>query len=289
MPECPPPPPLQLGTLEAENVKETTRAIRGRVREEFARRVDLDDAALVHEDDPVGDRAGEAHLVGDDEHGHAGASELENDVEDLAHHFRIEGGGDLVEEEDLGGHHEGAHDGDALALAAGELARVVVGAVRQADALEQFQRPRARVGARFSGDEAGGERQVPHDGEVGEELVRLEDHADAAANLGPGDAGRGQVGPVEEDLPGVDGFEAVNGAQERGLAAAGGPDDDDDFTVGDVEGDTAQGVVSAGVGLVEVDEAQLRVGGQFCQVFSMWRERSEMGQQMRKYSAKIRP
>ena len=55
------------------------------------------------------------------------------------------------------------------------------------------------------------------------------------------------------------------------------------------EGDAAQGVVSAGVGLVEVDEAQLRVGGQFCHVFSMWRERSEMGQQMRKYSAKIRP
>ena len=54
-------------------------------------------------------------------------------------------------------------------------------------------------------------------------------------------------------------------------------------------GDAAQGVVSAGVGLVEVDEAQLRVGGQFCHVFSMWRERSEIGQQMRKYSAKIRP
>ena len=64
---------------------------------------------------------------------------------------------------------------------------------------------------------------------------------------------------------------------------------DDDFTVGDVEGDAAQGVVPAGVSLVEVDEAQLRVGGQFCHVFSMWRERSEMGQQMRKYSAKIRP
>ena len=240
----------------------------------------------------------------DDEHSHAGASQLEDDVEDLAHHFRVEGGGDLVEEEDLGVHHEGAHDGDALALAAGELARVVVGAVRQAHAFEQFLRPRARVGARFSGDEAGGERQVPHDSEVGEEFVGLEDHADAAANLGPGDAGGRQVGPVEEDLPGVDGFEAVDRAQERGLAAARGSDDDDDFTVGDVEGDAAQGVVSAGVGLVEVDEAQLRVfhgrgrgalgrgrgaGGQFCHVFSMWRERSEMGQQMRKYSTKIRP
>ena len=225
----------------------------------------------------------------DDEHRHAGASQLENDVEDLAHHLRVKGGRDLVEEEDLGIHHEGAHDSDALTLAAGELARVVVGAVRQADALEQFQRPRTRIGARFSRDEAGGERQVPHDGQVGEELVGLEDHADAAADLGPGHAGGGQVLAVEEDLPGIDGLEAVDGAQERGLAAAGGTDDDDDLTVGDVEGDAAQGVVAAGVCLVEVDEAQLRVGGQFCHVFSMWRERSEMGQQMRKYSTKIRP
>ena len=77
----------------------------------------------------------------------------------------------------------------ALALAAGELARAVVGAVRQTDALEQFQRPLARVGARFSRDEAGGERQVPMTVQGGEELVGLEDHADAAANLGPGDAG----------------------------------------------------------------------------------------------------
>ena len=227
--------------------------------------------------------------MGDDEHRHAGTSQFQDDVEDLAHHLRVKGGRDLVKEEDLGVHHEGAHDGDALALAAGELARVVVGAVRQTDALEQFQRPLARVGARFSRDEAGGERQVPHDGQVGEELVGLEDHADAAANLGPGDAGGRQVIPVEEDLPGVDGLEAVDRAQERGLAAAGGTDDDDNFAVGDVEGDAAQGVVAAGVGLVEVDEAQLRVGGQFCHVFSMWRERSEMGQQMRKYAAKIRP
>ena len=70
-----------------------------------------------------------------------------NDVEDLAHHLRVEGGRDLVEEEDLGVHHEGTHDSDALTLATGKLARVVVSAVRQANALEQFQRPRARVGA----------------------------------------------------------------------------------------------------------------------------------------------
>src|SRR5262252_5180127 len=43
------------------------RAGRG---EEGLRVLDLDDAAAVHEDHPVGDPSGEAHLVGDDHHGH---------------------------------------------------------------------------------------------------------------------------------------------------------------------------------------------------------------------------
>src|SRR4051794_17192648 len=42
-------------------------------REHLLRRGLLRDQALVHEDDPVGDLAGEAHLVGDDEHRHAAA------------------------------------------------------------------------------------------------------------------------------------------------------------------------------------------------------------------------
>ena len=39
--------------------------------EDLRRRTLLDDHALVEEDHPVGDRAGEAHLVGDAEHRHA--------------------------------------------------------------------------------------------------------------------------------------------------------------------------------------------------------------------------
>ena len=112
---------LQLGALEAEDVKETTRTIRGRVREELARRVDLDDAALVHETMRSAiARAKPISWVTMSIVMPVRASS-EDDVEDLAHHLRVEGGGDLVEEEDLGVHHEGAHDGDALALAAGEL------------------------------------------------------------------------------------------------------------------------------------------------------------------------
>ena len=41
------------------------------VVEEVGGRAGLDDFAFVHEDDLVGDLAGEAHLVGDHQHGHA--------------------------------------------------------------------------------------------------------------------------------------------------------------------------------------------------------------------------
>ncbi len=48
--------------------------------EELVGFVPFDDLAFVHEDHPVGDRLGEAHLVGDDEHGHAGFGELDHHV-----------------------------------------------------------------------------------------------------------------------------------------------------------------------------------------------------------------
>src|SRR4051812_22886861 len=55
-------------------------------REHLLRRGLLGDQALVHEDDPVGNLAGEAHLVGDDEHRHAAAGEVAHHAPDPAHH-----------------------------------------------------------------------------------------------------------------------------------------------------------------------------------------------------------
>ena len=46
--------------------QEQLGALRLRVGEELLGRALLDDLAAVHEDDAVGDRAGKAHLVGDD-------------------------------------------------------------------------------------------------------------------------------------------------------------------------------------------------------------------------------
>lgn len=84
----------------------------------------LDDPAAVDEDDPVGDFAGEADLVGDDDERGAAGGQVLDDGEDFTHQFGIEGGGGLVEEDDAGTQGDGAGDGDTLLLSTGELAGV---------------------------------------------------------------------------------------------------------------------------------------------------------------------
>src|SRR5688500_7363112 len=55
--------------------QEVLRALRGRAGEEGLGVGGLDDPPAVHEHDPVGRAAGEAHLMGDDDHGHAVAGQ----------------------------------------------------------------------------------------------------------------------------------------------------------------------------------------------------------------------
>ncbi|BDZ54876.1 hypothetical protein GCM10025870_19490 [Agromyces marinus] len=107
----------------------------------------FDDSAFVHEHDLVGDFAGEAHLVGDDEHGHAALGEAGHEVEHALDQFRVQGAGGLVEEHHLGLHREGAGDRDALLLPAGQVSGPVVGAVGQAHLGEAFVRDPVGFGA----------------------------------------------------------------------------------------------------------------------------------------------
>ena len=52
----------------------------------------------------VGHGGGETHLVGDAQYGHAALGQLDHDVQHLFEHFRVEGGGGLVERHDPGVH-----------------------------------------------------------------------------------------------------------------------------------------------------------------------------------------
>src|SRR5260370_8798224 len=59
------------GILGSDHAQKSASAFLRRLVEHLLGRALLDDDAVVHEDDAVGNIAGEAHLVGDDDHCHA--------------------------------------------------------------------------------------------------------------------------------------------------------------------------------------------------------------------------
>ena len=109
-----------------------------RVGEQFLRRLVLLDLAVVDEDDAVGHLAGEAHLVGDHQHGDAGVGKLLHQFQNLAHHFGVEGAGGLVEQDHVRVHGKGTGNGNTLLLAAGKALGVGIGLVGQTHAGQKF-------------------------------------------------------------------------------------------------------------------------------------------------------
>ena len=130
------------------------------------------DAAVGHGDHAVG-HVGDGGVVGDDD---ADGAELAVDALDrLQHHDAggdVERAGGLVAEQHVRPLGDGAGDGHALLLAAGELRREVVHAVAEAD-----QRQRLLGRHRVVGD-LGDQGDVLARGEAGDQVVELEDEAD---------------------------------------------------------------------------------------------------------------
>ena len=138
----------------------------------------VDDPPVGEEHGAVGVRRGDG-VVGDHddrlaELAHGGAHERQ----DLGARAGVEVAGRLVGEDDLRPAGEGAGDGDALLLAARELRRAVLQAVRQPDGLDDVVEP---GGVGLAAGEARRERDVLGRGQRRDEVERLEDEADAVA------------------------------------------------------------------------------------------------------------
>ncbi len=147
----------------------------------------------------------------------------------------IEGAEGLVHQQDAGPAHQGAGNGDALLHAAGELIRIGLGHGRQAHAIQQGVGParcdfdvRRSAFARMSG-ELPGELDVFRDRQPGIQAVVLKHHR----AVDPGAQDRDAVG---QDLSGAVGLEARNRAQQCRLAAAGSPDQGEEFALRHIEG-----------------------------------------------------
>ena len=181
--------------------------------------------------------------MGDEDDGVAAGVEFVEEGHDLDGGFGVEVAGGFVGEDDAGAVDEGAGDGDALALAAGELVGLVVHAGAEVDGFEDG------LGA---GDALGGRGAVVDEGELdvverggaGEEVEGLEDEADFLVT----DAGEfvvvelGDVMAVEPIAAVGRGIEAADEVHQRGLAGAGRAHDGDVLVVADADVDAAEGV-----------------------------------------------
>jgi len=102
------------------------------------------------------------------------------------------------------------------------------------------------------------ECHVRADGQMGEEGVVLEHEAHASMLGGRGVAGPAHDLAIEPDLAALDRLEPRDAAQHRGLAAAAGPEEAADLTLGEREREIpAHGTVS---GVFEADLFELEGG-----------------------------
>ena len=149
--------------------------------------------------------------------------DLLEQVHDLHGRGGVEGAGGLVGEQDLWVVDEGAGDRDALHLAAGELARALVHVVCEAHAREGVQGAPAALGAAHP-RERERELDVGEDGLVRDEVVALEDEADAVVAVGVPVSVSVLAGrdAVDHEVALVEVVEAAHDVEHGGLAGAGG-------------------------------------------------------------------
>jgi len=175
----------------------------------------------------------------EDERGARRGIEFEEHVDDGAACFVVEVAGRFVGEEDFRAVDKGAGQSDALLFAAGELVRVVAGAVGQADPGEVVE-----GGGLRTADPAQLKRHedVLQGGERGEKLEALENET------GGGIAQRGQtvlvqvaeVMSVQNDAAGGRTVQPGAESEQGGFTTARGSDDGAGSTRGKVEGDVGQ-------------------------------------------------
>ena len=140
----------------------------------------LDDPPIGQEADLVGHLAGEAHLVGGDQHRHSLLLELADDRQHLSDELGVQGAGDLVEQQRARAGHQRAGDRHPLLLAAREPVRIVLAAAGEPEALEHRQAVPARLRGVDPLGLDGAEDHVVDHAAVREQVVGLEDEAEPA-------------------------------------------------------------------------------------------------------------
>ena len=196
----------------------------------------LHDEAAVHKDDLVRHVPGEGHCMGDDDHGGLLLRQVADDPQHFSRQLRVQGGGGLVKAQNVRMQRQSPGNGHPLLLAAGELVGIVARPVGKTHLGQQLPsgglNVRLTLAATLLCQQLPGQCDVLQGRVLGEQVEVLEHKAEVEALgadllflLG------GRVRSVKNHIV-VDGngstircFQKVQTPQQRGFAAAGGPDD----------------------------------------------------------------
>jgi len=215
-------------------------------------RADLLHHAIEHHADLVGDRERLLLVVRDIDRGDAEFLLQPPDVAPQVHpQLGIEVGQRLVHQQHLGADHQRPRQAHTLLLAAAELVRQPLGQGVELHCPEHLVHTLAHLLRRHLALHQT-ERDVVEHAQVREHRVVLEHHAHIA--LGGTQMADGLL--AHQDVSGVLLVEAGNGAQQRGLAAAAGPQQGEEGTRRDVEIDVLQRNMRA-IGFADVLDSDL--------------------------------
>ena len=201
----------------------------------------LDNGTVVQNRHAVADFLNHAHLVGDDDDRDAQfAVDLLDQLQDGVGRVGVKGTRRFVAEQHLRVGRQGAGNGNALFLAAGQLGRVGVGFVRQADQLQQFAGAGLGLFLRDLG-KLHREHNVAQAGPLHQQVELLEYHRNFAA--GGAQVSRIQVlhlFPVDDDAPLVGAFQHIDAAYQRRFSGARHTNDAVDIAIPDGQVDVVQ-------------------------------------------------
>ena len=203
------------------------------------------DFTVVEDRNVIADLLHHAHLVCDDDDGDAKLFvDVADQLEDLARRLGVERARGLVAEQNFGVRGEGAGDGHALLLSAGELRGIGLGLILEPHDLEEFQS--SLFAPLLLSPQSGKlhrEADVSEAVSLHQQVEALEDHRDLAPRRAELRGGhRVQTLSVHDDLALRRALEHIDTAHERGFAGTAHADDAVDVAVRNGQGDVLERV-----------------------------------------------